>query len=56
MLWDNRLGHMSEKGIKLLHSKQFIPSLECVNMDFCESCAWKTKESEFCEKWEGKER
>ena len=39
-LWHNRLGHMSEKGMKLLHSKKVLPSLKCVNMDFCEICMY----------------
>ena len=34
-LWHNRLGHMSEKGMKLFHSKKVFPGLKCVNMDFC---------------------
>ncbi|MFA1068232.1 GAG-pre-integrase domain-containing protein, partial [Klebsiella pneumoniae] len=38
--WHNRLGHMSEKGMKLLHSKKVLPGLKCVNMDFCESCVY----------------
>ena len=38
MLWHYRLGHMSEKGMKLPHSKKFLPGLECFNMDFCKSC------------------
>ena len=53
-LWHKRLGHMSEKGMKVLHSKKVLLGLKCVNMDFCESCVWKTKESKFCEDWEGK--
>ena len=40
MLWHNRLGHMSEKGMKVLHSKKVLPGLKCVNMDFCESCVY----------------
>ena len=42
-LWHNRLGQMSEKGMKVLHSKKVLLGLKCVNMDFCESCVWKTK-------------
>ena len=38
MLWHNKIGHMIEKGMKVLHSKKVVPSLKCVNMDFCESC------------------
>ncbi|MFA1255968.1 GAG-pre-integrase domain-containing protein, partial [Klebsiella pneumoniae] len=30
-----------EKGIKVLHSKNFLPGLKCVNMDFCESCVYE---------------
>ena len=37
-LWHNRLGHMSEKGMKLLHSKKVLLGLKYVNMDLCESC------------------
>ncbi|HEX4849418.1 MAG TPA: DDE-type integrase/transposase/recombinase, partial [Puia sp.] len=39
-LWHNRLGHMSEKGMKVLHSKKVLPGLKCINMDFCESCVY----------------
>jgi hypothetical protein len=39
-LWNNRLGHMSAKGMKLLHSKNVLPSLKCVNMDFYEICVY----------------
>ena len=38
VLWHNRLGHMSDKGMKVLHSKKFLPGPKCVTMDFCESC------------------
>ena len=60
-LWHNRLGHMSEKGMKLIHSKKVLPSLKCVNMDFCESCVYgkqkrvsfvKTGKENKKEKWE----
>ena len=39
-LWHNRLGHMGEKGMKFINSKKFLPGLECVNMNFCESCVY----------------
>ena len=42
-LWCNRLGHMSEKGMKVLHSKKVLPGPKCVNMDFCESCVYGKK-------------
>ena len=31
---------MSEKGMKLLHSKNVLPGLKCVNMDFCKICVY----------------
>ena len=39
---------MSEKGMKVLHSKQVSPGLKCVNMDFCKSCVYgKQKRASF---------
>ena len=32
---------MSEKGMKVLHSKKVLPGLKCVNMDFYESCLYE---------------
>ena len=40
VLWHKRLGHMSEKGMKVIHSKKVLPGLKCVNMDFYESCVY----------------
>ena len=37
-LWHHRLGHMSEKGIKMLLSKGKLPELKSVDFDMCESC------------------
>ena len=39
-LWHHKLGHMSEKGMKLLHSKKVLPGPKYVNMDFYESCVY----------------
>ena len=36
-LWHRRLGHMSEKGIKMLLSKGKLPELKSVDFDMCES-------------------
>lgn len=48
---------MSEKCIELLHSKKFLLSLKCVNIDLREICVYgKEKESGFCEGWKGKEK
>ena len=35
-LWHQRLGHMSEKGMKLLVSKGNIPEMKNVEVGFCE--------------------
>ena len=37
-LWHQCLGHMSEKGMKMLASKGSIPDLKKVTIDFCEPC------------------
>jgi len=36
-LWHQRLGHMSEKGIKVLHSRNFFLKLKYINLGFCEN-------------------
>ena len=36
-LWHRRLGHMSEKGMKMLMSKGKLPKLKSINFDMCES-------------------
>ena len=37
-LWHHRLGHMSEKGMKMLLSKGKLPELKSVDFNMCESC------------------
>jgi len=37
-LWHRRLGHMSEKGMKMLLSEGKLPELKSINLDMCESC------------------
>lgn len=37
-LWHQRLGHMSEKGMKIMHSKGRLPGLHSVKIDMCEDC------------------
>jgi len=37
-LWHLRLGHMSEKGMKVLLSKGKLPALKSVESDICEDC------------------
>ena len=36
-LWHHRLGHMSEKGMKMLLSKEKLQELKSINFDMCES-------------------
>jgi rhodanese-related sulfurtransferase len=37
-LWHCRLGHMSQKGMKVLQSKGKLSELKNVDLDICESC------------------
>ena len=37
-LWHRRLGHMSEKGMKMLLSRKKLPELKSIDFDMCESC------------------
>jgi hypothetical protein len=49
-LWHHRLGHMSEKGMQILHKRNLLPDLKQNDLDFCEHCVYgKKKESDFSE-------
>ena len=37
-LWHRRLGHMSEKGMKMLLSRGKLPELKSIDFDMYESC------------------
>ena len=37
-LWHRKLGHMSEKVMKMLLSKGKLPELKSIDFDICESC------------------
>ncbi|RVX19557.1 Retrovirus-related Pol polyprotein from transposon TNT 1-94 [Vitis vinifera] len=37
-LWHRKLGHMSEKGMKMLLSKGKLPELKSIDFNMCESC------------------
>jgi hypothetical protein len=39
-LWHHRLGHMSEKGMQILHKRNFFPDLKQIDLDFCEHCVY----------------
>jgi hypothetical protein len=34
-LWHHRLGHMSERGLKVLSDCKLLPSLKSLKLDFC---------------------
>jgi hypothetical protein len=35
-LWNHRLGHMSEKGMQILHKRNLFPDLKQIDLDFYE--------------------
>jgi len=37
-LWHMCLGHMSEKGLQVLHGKGVLPGIKSCKLDFCEFC------------------
>jgi hypothetical protein len=37
-LWHQRLGHMSEKGMKIMHSNGKLQGLRSIEIDMCEDC------------------
>ena len=39
-LWHHRLGHMSEKGMQILHSRKLLPDLKQVSLEFIENCVY----------------
>ncbi|RVX04667.1 Retrovirus-related Pol polyprotein from transposon TNT 1-94 [Vitis vinifera] len=49
-LWHRRLGHMSEKGMKMLLSKGKLPELKSIDFDMCESCILGKQKGRF-KKW-----
>jgi len=40
-VWHQRLGHMSEKKMKLVLSKDKLPELKSVDLDFYEDCIYR---------------
>ena len=36
-LWHHRLGHMSEKGMQILHKRNFLLDIKQIDLDFCEN-------------------
>ena len=40
VFWHHRIGHMSEKGMQILHSRKLLPYLKQVSLEFCENFAY----------------
>lgn len=38
MLWHRKLGHMTERGLKILSERKLLPGLTKVSLPFCEHC------------------
>ena len=43
VLCHHRIGHMSEKGMQILHSRKLLPDLKRVSLEFCENCVYGKK-------------
>jgi hypothetical protein len=39
-LWHHRLGHMSEKGMQILHKINLFPDIKKIDLDFYEHCVY----------------
>jgi hypothetical protein len=42
-LWHHRLGHMTEKGMLILHKINLFPDLKQIDLDFYEHCVYGKK-------------
>jgi len=45
-VWHQTLGHISEKGMKAMLSKNKLSGLKSVDPDFCEDCVCRKRKSE----------
>ncbi|KAK3041602.1 hypothetical protein RJ639_000736 [Escallonia herrerae] len=54
-LWHHRLGHLSESGMRILHSKNPLPGMKNILLDFCEGCVYRKQKRVSFQK-DGKER
>jgi hypothetical protein len=39
-LWNQRLDHMIERGLKVLSDRKLLPSLNSLKLDFCKHCIY----------------
>jgi hypothetical protein len=42
-LCHHRIGHVSEKGMQILHKRNLLPDLKQIDLDFCEHCVYGKK-------------
>ena len=40
-LWNNRIGHMSENGMQIIHKINLFPDLKQIDLDFCDHCVYR---------------
>ena len=40
MFWHQRLGHIGEKGLRILHGKSMVEGMSSLDFDFCENCVY----------------
>ncbi|KAK3023701.1 hypothetical protein RJ639_044002 [Escallonia herrerae] len=40
-LWHHRLGHLSESDMRILHSKNVLPGIKNIQLDFFEGCVYR---------------
>ena len=40
-VWHQRLGHMNEKGMNIMLSKDELSGLKSIDLDFCEDCIYE---------------
>ena len=53
-LWYHRLGHMSEKGMQILHSRKLLLDMKHVSLEFRENCVYEEqKRVIFLNVWKG---
>ena len=47
-LWHHRLGHMGEKGMRILYSRKLLPDMKQVSLELCENYVYgKKRELDF---------
>jgi hypothetical protein len=54
-LWHHGLGHMSEKGMKILHKINLLPDLKQIDLDFVSIVFMEKKESHISQSRKRKE-